>query len=77
MYEPGVELKKGVLFPFFSQREGSKDDTGYGGPSLEVGIAAGQYLGFRCVALVFIVSKYRQGRCSCGRCSRNILGSLW
>ena len=38
-----------------------------------MGIAASQYLGFRCVALVFIVSKYRQERCSYGRCSRNIL----
>lgn len=77
MYKPSVDLKKGVLLSFLGQREGSKNNTGYDGPSLKVGIAAGQYLGFRYVALIFIVSKYRQKRCSCGRCSRNILGSLW
>ena len=76
MYEPSGESKKGVLLSFLSQREGSKDDTGYSDPSLEVGIAASQYLRFWCVALIFIVSKYRQERFSCGRCSRNILGSL-
>ena len=61
MYEPGVGLNKEVPLSLLSQREGSKDDTGYGGPSLEVGLAGGQYFGFRCVALVFIRIKVSTG----------------